>query len=621
MSRKEIRLTPRSRPQMFLDNRLLSMQDKRQKEVEEWIKDFARQLGRKGPLYNKYDVFCDAQEKWAKAEQSETAGNGRMEMERLRSFLLFLMEHDICFADTRERLVSQTGRSLSAHNMDCAVNRWMYEDLDVKSYKPGVQAEIRRLLAETNKAYSKGLSYVVKEWFQDFERAYPQVTADWGVSMLCRLLDRCEKRSCKLKDVFQKENGQCSLFQREARLVLEETLCAEVTDEQYEVAIMCFIPKYCRAESLQEQIQPRAPQYHPAINEAIWDRYQESKGWEESFRAFLLEAEKLMELKTQLYDFLEKKHAVPLSPEYDALPAILKERLRHYWPEQKEEDIFSHACEVSCALQTQIIAADPKYRMAALLWFFYLTKGYRLLADQSFRLIVPPLNLKKQQAYAEKKYEEYKDLFLELQKAFPPGEEAYRVLQQELFLILCQFSERGAKDPDFSALLLTKTYKLVLACLEDQIRTDPALLISYPWNREQREEYKRTGSVKLYEQIFEWFHSDKAIRFLEKERRRLKSSWKLEPDRSDPSQMDVLYEMFEKQGETYVGQDHLPHRKNPPGNLMQYALPKDIPGAEDPELYEAIVPCIREYLAFSLWRKELACAMKEEWKCILKALK
>lgn len=97
-------LTPTSRPQVLLNNRLLADGDDRQRKVKVLIQNFSKDIHQRPPLIEKAKSLRSWRERLTEGTTPED----------LDVFYIFLTEDGICFSEDRERLVTKSGSSLAS---------------------------------------------------------------------------------------------------------------------------------------------------------------------------------------------------------------------------------------------------------------------------------------------------------------------------------------------------------------------------------------------------------------------------------------------------------------------------------------------------------------------------
>ena len=609
------RLTPSARAQTMLNNTPISQDDPRYQEVYSLISNFSKQIKQKAPLCDKLRSF----ERWFR-----DSTNHSFEAQ-LDIYFTFLSEDGILYADDRERLVTSENNS-AYHNMECYANTKRREYFSDRRCYSETEKILREMNVKMDPNIVRNIDYVTRAW-HSIRNIYPDIPLKWALELVVNLVKQCSHEQKTMNKIFWRdEKERHYLFGKDARTVLNQFTKEPLTDIQYESAIYLWIPAYCTAEHWWACITNRAPKYYPAINETIWQRYQEmleaketlKKAFPSNYRLTQLAKlkAKIKRLLHQGFDF-DKAENQPAHSR--PLPLFIKNQLKKSLrsSDHADKEDFEHTCEIATLLFQKLSAIDKRksvrYQISALVWFLYLTKGRHLLADTKWNQRVSELDLL-QLNFGKQNLNHYLELLIALQNVVPTNKKS-RNLQRELFLLLTNYPLNQIQDPEFLELPMMKTYQAVCLYADKQVHFDPAILKSYPWFGPLREEYDSTGRVEIHLQIRDWLMTHQS--FLAKEKRLLKRDIlrKAAEQEADVQAHEALYletlrEMSTLSENRFLGKDHLLHPGNPAMNITNFCLPNDLPDVDSKDMRSYLCPCIVEYLALSLLREELAEKLK-----------
>ena len=616
------RLTPSARAQTMLNNTPILQTDPRYQEVYDLISDFPKRIKQKAPLCDKLLSF----ERWLRDYT-----NASFE-ERLDIYFTFLSEDGILYTDDRERLVTSEN-NLAYHNMDCYANTKRREYFSDRYCYSETEKILREMNVITDPKIFRNLDYVTRAWYS-IRNIYPDIPLKWALALVVNLVNQCSDEHKTVKEIFWRdEEERHYLFGKDARTVLNQFTEEPLTDIQYESAIYLWIPAYCTAEHRWPHITSRAPKYYPAINETIWQRYQEMLEAKEALKKAFLSNNRLnqlvklkAEIKHLLHQGFDFDKAESRPAHSRPLPLFIKNQLKESLKSSDHADTedFEHTCEIATLLFQKLSAIDKRkgarYQISALVWFLYLTKGRHLLADTKWDQRVCEFDLS-QLNFGEQNLNYYCDLLTALQSVVPTDRKS-RNLQRELFLILTNYPLDRIQDPEFLKLPVMKAYQAVCLYTDKQVHFDPAILKSYPWFGPQREEYDSKGRVEIHLQIRGWLMTHQS--FLAKEKRRLKrnilrkaAEQEAEVQSREALYLETLREMSTLSEKRSLGEDDLLHRENPAMHIANSGLPDKLPDVSNQDMRNYLRPCIVEYLALSLLREELAEKLKSGLEVIL----
>lgn len=233
-------LTPTSRPQVLLNNRLLAIGDDRQREVKVLIQNFSNDIHQRPPLIEK----AKSLRSWRK-QLTEGAT-----LKDLDIFYIFLTEDGICFSEDRERLVTKSGSGLASKK----AKKWEVDGIKDKFYRcrQYESTVCKCCLNVSDSNVKKELSYVVLDWKDRmYCTIYSSEVLECGLRLLGLLADVCAEDYTSISESFQsqmREDGRSDyfLFCRPARVVLDELLGRALSGLEYEAVIEFFCPVFAR---------------------------------------------------------------------------------------------------------------------------------------------------------------------------------------------------------------------------------------------------------------------------------------------------------------------------------------------------------------------------------------
>ena len=178
-------------------------------------------------------------------------------------------------------------------------------------------------------------------------------------------------------------------------------------------------------------------------------------------------------------------------------------------------------------------------------------------------------------------------------------------IQQELFLLMTGLFQKGCNDPKFQDLPSVRFYREICKIADQRATPDPAILWSYPWGQEQKEEYYRDGNIKIYHTLYNDILKNPII--IRKEKRKLEkeleSSLAGEDDPSLAYKIQLLHDLaYSSKDKTLDENGDLCYRDstNKPDFFDDpVKLPKKLTPAE----MKYLPRCIREYTALSLFQE------------------
>lgn len=597
-------LTPTSRPQVLLNNRLLADGDDRQRKVKVLIQNFSKDIHQRPPLIEKAKSLRSWRERLTEGTTPED----------LDVFYIFLTEDGICFSEDRERLVTKSGSSLASKE----TKKWEIDGIKDKfnrcrQYESTV-CKCCPNVSDSN--VKKELSYVVLYWKDRmYCTIYSSEVLECGLRLIGLLADVCAEDYTSISESFQsqmREDGRSDyfLFCRPARVVLDELLGRALSGLEYEAVIEVFLPSFCKAEGLLARILSRPAPFVPVLNEAIWERYQSMRQKQDNLASRTADMKQLIQYRQRVIKLLGNQFKLNIRDDVpECLPDVVHKQLSKLF---SGEDLIN-AKHVSTLLYREFTKVDPNHEVTALLWFFYLTKNAGLLHRTNGGDHVGPLQPTSFRC-SIMNYSTYSSLFLALLKEFSCAS-PYAQLQQEVFLIMTGFVERAQIDSQFNTCPLLSLHTKVYEYANDQCRVDPAVLGTFPWEAAQREEYHKTRDVKVYATIRQWLQTHPDV--IEKEKRHLRLGLQrqlkvsLKSDRV--KYMEVLHDMFTPPSGGVLDENHLMQREDPTKIVLRYQDPAELPDSLSPEVHRMIARCLKEYTAMLLWREALAEELKDTW--------
>lgn len=362
--------------------------------------------------------------------------------------------------------------------------------------------------------------------------------------------------------------------------------------------------------------KPRPQEFHPALNEALWKRYQGMKHTLEELLPCIdhivcCRDIGLYQIFLRVEELLKKEHAGSETDLGTGTLAQMKEKLKL---EQlfSEEDVDA-ASEFCAGLHNELSCSDPYAVTHALIWFFYLSNKQLLLqANQDG--CMGALECQKRR-FSPRKYKFYRDKFLELQRMFPPQRDIKQVteIQRELFLLMTGFFQKGCNDPEFQDLTTVRFYQRICEIANQRAIPDPALLWSYPWGRMQKEEYNHTGDIEIYHKLCVAIQKRPDI--ISREKRKLDNELAEflagEGNQLREQEIKLLCELVSpSKCKVLDSNGELCYRDatNKPDFFQD---PVELPKRLTAEEMRYLPRCIREYTALSLYQERLAKEMKE----------
>lgn len=581
------------RLQIFFSQDLLS--DEEASELSSFIGEFHRDTRQRPPKTNKHKSFRE----WI-TRAREMSSN-----EMWSIFFTYLADDCVCFVDDRERIVNQREGSIRRWHRDKKTYKLEQESLfRDASYRKLVRSCCVVEDCKKDQPILNGLVYVTKVWKDEMwccASLYPNVSLEWALPLLYKIAKLCQKMGRLVSENFLPNDGNTGesasqRFQLSTRNRLEEIACRGLTDEEYEAMIEIFLPRYCYSEGRRQLEQPST--YLPTLNREVWQRYQFIKETQYRWTSCIVQHEKeIISVYKCIRDYLSKTHKVNLEePSVDNLPEVIVGRLQQMYSGWELADAI-HFCRKQQELLNRF---DPFKKYLALIWFIYLEKGSRRLQNKNADGKMNPIKLLGHR-FDEKKYSYYKETFFALLKAFPPHHE-YAVIQKEIFLLATGLFKTGSDDEELHDLPIVRTYHAIRKLAERQCDIDPAILWTLPWEKAHREEYEKTGKIRDHVYIYNWIRENK--RFIYEEEKRLERSLKSYFAKEEDL-LDAIYEATQlRQGSIY--KDSIPVSMDPTLSLNHYLNALKIPGRIPYQKLRLLRPCVREYIALSIYRKKLS---------------
>lgn len=366
--------------------------------------------------------------------------------------------------------------------------------------------------------------------------------------------------------------------------------------------------------------QPQPQAFHPALNQALWDRYQGMRQELDKLASDVahITCDKdigLYHIFLKANKFLGEKHAgVEADLEHKERARLLTQMKENLILKQLFlwEDI-DDISEFYVDLHSELVHFDPYALTHALIWFFYLA-DQRTLPKAYHHESMDAVKYQDKHFY-NRSYNLYCEKFLELQRLFPPERDQKQVIeiQQELFLLMTGLFQKGCNDPKFQDLPSVRFYREICKIADQRATPDPAILWSYPWGQEQKEEYYRDGNIKIYHTLYNDILKNPII--IRKEKRKLEkeleSSLAGEDDPSLAYKIQLLHDLaYSSKDKTLDENGDLCYRDstNKPDFFDD---PVKLPKKFTPAEMKYLPRCIREYTALSLFQEYFMRSVKE----------
>ena len=366
--------------------------------------------------------------------------------------------------------------------------------------------------------------------------------------------------------------------------------------------------------------RPRQYPFHPALNQALRERYWNMKQLLKSMDSDVAHITcdndiSLRKIFLYVKKFLERAHEkLEVTPGQEPKArylARLKEKLdlEQIFPAEE----LDNGSEFCAGLQSELNQFDSYGITHALIWFFYLADR-RVLLRAYQRGYMSAVDCQKNHL-SSRRYDFYRKKFLKLQEMFPPQRNINQVteIQRELFLLVTGFFHLGCNDPEFQNLTIVRFYRKICEIADQRAVPDPALLWSFPWESEQKAEYNQTGDIKIYHRLCDIIRTNpdiikRAKCKLEKE---LANFIADKDGQVRDHEIKLLHDLSSLSTTKVLDKNGIITRSDFTNKPDFFNDPVELLDGLTKEEMQYLPRCIREYTALSLYHERLAAEMKE----------